>query len=78
MSFTLDLCKQAQKVIFFGKFHKSAHPPLGFINSAVSRTVPQKQLGLLLNSKLDFQEYLKITVKVTRWVSLKKLCQDLP
>ena len=63
MSFNPDPSKQAQNVIFSTKLQKSTHPTLSFNNNTVTESVTQKHLGMLLNTKLDFQEHLKSLLK---------------
>ena len=57
MSFNPDPNKQAQEVIFSCKIKKSAHLPWIFNNNIVIQSITQKQLGMLLDTKVDFQEY---------------------
>ena len=52
--------KQAQEVIFSEKLQKSTHLTLSFNNNTVTQSVTQKHLGMLLDTKLDFQGHLKI------------------
>ena len=59
MSFNPDPSKHAQKVIFSRKLQKSTHPTLSFNNNTVTQSVTQKCLGMLLDTKLDFQGHLK-------------------
>lgn len=82
MSFNRDPCKQAQQIIFSHKFHKSAHPLLVISNGTVNRTTTQKNLGLVLDSKLDLHKHLKyLESKITRTTGLlcklRKNCQDV-
>lgn len=82
MSFNRDPCKQAQQIIFSHKFHKSAHPLLVISNGTVNRTTTQKNLGLVLDSKLDLHKRLKyLESKITRTTGLlcklRKNCQDV-
>ena len=51
--------KQAQEDIFSRNLQKSTHPPLSFNNNTVTQLVSQKHLGMLLSTKLDFQERLR-------------------
>ena len=80
MSFNPDLSKQAQQVIFSRKLQKSTHSTLSFINNTVTQSVTQKHLGMLLNTKLDFQGHLKsILNKVNKTIGLlRKLHNTLP
>ena len=69
MNFNSDPSKQAQEVIFFRKFQNSTHPTLNFNNNTV--TVPQKHLGMFLDTKLDLQGHLKsILNKVNKTIGL--------
>ena len=58
MSFTPDVNKQAQKVIFSPKIKSNIHPPLVFNNSFVSQVNSQKHLEIILDIKLTFEEHL--------------------
>ena len=58
MSFNLDPSKQAQEVIFSRKTKKEYHPPLAFNNNNVSETNSQKHLGVVLDNRLSFEDYL--------------------
>ena len=80
MNFNPDPSKQAQEVIFFRKFQNSAHPTLNFNNNTVTESVPQKHLGMFLDTKLDFQGHLKsIFNKVNKTIGLlRKLHNTLP
>ena len=80
MSFNHDPSKQTQEVIFSHKSKRSTHPPLVFNNNNVSQTFSQKQLGVILNFKLTFEEHLNnVLAKVNKAVSLlRKLRNILP
>ena len=80
MNFNPDPSKQAQEVIFFRKFQNSTHPTLNFNNNTVTESVPQKHLGMFLDTKLDFQGHLKsIFNKVNKTIGLlRKLHNTLP
>ena len=80
MSFNPDPSKQAQEVIFSRKLQKSTHPTLSFNNNTVTQSVTQKHLGMLLDTKLDFQGHLKsIFNKVNKTIGLlRKLHNTLP
>ena len=60
MNFNLDPAKQAHEVIFSRKAKEIYHPPLVFNNTSVSQSSSQKHLGVILDSKLIFDEYLKM------------------
>ena len=59
MSFNPDPRKQAQEVIFSRKINKPNHPSLNFNNTVVNQSTTHKHLGMILDTKLDFQEYLQ-------------------
>ena len=59
VSFTPDLNKQDQEVIFSGNLKKVRHPPLRFNNRNASQAASQKHLGLTLDNRLTFDEHLK-------------------
>ena len=59
MSFNPDAGKQAQLVIFSQKLEKVPHPPLVFNNANVSQQKSQKYLGIILDSKLIFEDHYK-------------------
>ena len=59
MSFNPDPNKQAQEVIFSRKLIKTNHPSLNFNNTVVIQSTSHKRLGMILDTKLDFQEHLK-------------------
>ena len=71
MSFNPDPSKQAQEVIFSRKLKNVSHPPLVFNNANVSSCKSQKHLGVLLDSKLTFEEqYKTILSKTNRTIGL--------
>ena len=59
MSFDPDISKQAHEVIFPRKRSVSSHPPLTFNNVPVAKTNSQKNLVMLIDKKLNFEEQLK-------------------
>ena len=59
MSFNPDPTKMAQEVLFSRKKSKVIHPSLIFNGKDVSRFESQKHLGLVLDSKLNFDMHLK-------------------
>ena len=71
MKFNPDLSKQGQELIFSCKLKKPSHIVLIFNNNQVIQTPYQKQLGLILDEKLDFVEHLRyIANKVNTSVRL--------
>ena len=59
MIFNPDPNKQAQAVIFSWKLNKPNDPLLNFNNTVVIQSTNHKHLGIILDTKLDFQEHLK-------------------
>ena len=68
--FNPDANKQAQKVIFSRTLNikspiklisnrKPNHPSLNFNNTVVIQSMNHKHLGMILDTKLDFQEHFK-------------------
>ena len=58
MLFNLDPVKQAMEVRFSYKQDRVVYPPLQFNNNNVQSANSQKHLGLVLDSKLDFNEHV--------------------
>ena len=58
MSFNPDLNKQTQEVIFIRKIKSNIHPLLVFNNNVVSQVSSHKHLGIIIDFKLTFEEYL--------------------
>ena len=79
MGFNPDPNKQAQEVLVSRKIQKSSQPSLVF-NNIVTQSFTQKHLGMILDTKLDFQEHLKsIFSKVNKIIDLlRKLHHILP
>ena len=65
MSFNPDPSKQVQEVIFCQKLKKVPHRPLVFNNANVSQCNSQKLLGVILNSKLTFEEHYRMMLSKT-------------
>ena len=78
MSFNPDRSKQAQKVIFSRKIQKTCYPSIYFNNKSVKQVPSQKHLGMILNTKLNFQEHLKnILFKVNKTIGLLQKLQNI-
>ena len=79
-SFNPDPSKQPQEVIFSRKLKKVTHPPLVFITANVSQCKPQKHLGIILDSKLTFEDHYKTVLSKTNRATglLRKLQNLLP
>ena len=65
MSFNLDPSKRAQEVIFSRKLKNVSHPTLVFNNANLSLCNSQKHLGILLDSKLTFEEHYQTILNKT-------------
>ena len=80
INFNPDPTKQSHEVIFSWKAKKIYHPPLGFNNASVSQLSYRKQLGGILDTKLIFDEYLKmVSLKIIKTLELlQKLHNLLP
>ena len=59
MSFNPDPTKQAQEVIFSQKMIKPSHPLIKLNNLPVQNASSQKNLGMILGEKLNFESHLK-------------------
>ena len=78
MSFNPDLSKQAQEVIFSCNIQKTRHPFIYFNNKSVKQVPSQKDLGLIIDSKLNFQEHLQnILNKVNKTIGLLRKLQNI-
>ena len=79
MLFNPDPKKPAQEVLFSRKKQIQNHPTISLNNVQVERTTYQKDLGVILDEKLNFKEHVDSTIsKVNKGVSLiKKLSHSL-
>ena len=78
MSFNPDPSKQAQEVIFFRKHQKISHPSIYFNNNPIESVSSQKHLGMILDTKLNFQEHVKkILTKVNKTIGLLRKLQNI-
>ena len=55
ISFSPDISKQAQEVIFSRKAVKASHPAVFFNDIPVARCSTHKHLGMYLDEKLNFE-----------------------
>ena len=80
MSFNPHPFKQAQEVIFSRKRNKPHHPDVIFNGNPVKKCSYQKDLGMFLDSKLDFDEHIKgLFEKTIKSIGLvRKLRNFLP
>ena len=73
MSFNPDINKQAREVYFSQRREKSLPPPIIFNNNNVLTSPCQKHLGLVLDSKLSFNEHVNQKInKCNRIIGLMK------
>ena len=78
MSFVPDPSKQGQEVIFSSQIQKTCHPSIYFSNKSFKKVPSQKYLGLILDSKLNFQEHLKnILNKVNKTIGLLRKLKNI-
>ena len=79
MSFNGESTKQAYEVIFSCKAKEIYHPPLVFNNTSFSQSSYQKQLGVILDSKLIFDEHLKIvSLEISKTLGILQRLHNLP
>ena len=78
MNFNPDPTKQADEVIFSRKAKEIYHPPLVFNNTNVSQSSSQKHLGVILDSKLIFDEHLKmVSLRTSKSLGLLRKLHNL-
>ena len=63
MSFTPNITKQAQEIIFYQKKNDTSYPSLYFNNARIQRQTVQKHLGLFLDEKLSFLGHIDVKIK---------------
>ena len=78
ISFNPDHSKQAREVILSRKTQKTCHPSIYFNNKSVKEVRSQNHLGMILNTKLNFQEHLKnVLDKVNKTIGLLLKLQNV-
>ena len=78
MNFNPDPNKQAQEVILCRKINKINHPPLLFNQNLFKSSSSQKHLGMVLDTKLDFNLHLTIVQsKVNKTIGLPCKLQNI-
>ena len=78
MTFNPDLNKQSEEVIFFRKLNKPNQPSVKFNNTVVIQSATHKDLGIIFDLKLDFQEHLKGKLsKISKPIVLLKKLQKI-
>ena len=75
-----DPAKPAQEVLFSRKKKTQNHLKLRLNNIKVERASSQKHLGLILNEKFDFKQYIESAIaKINKGIAvIKKLSYSLP
>ena len=65
MKFNPDPNKQANEIIFSSKLvsNNLSHPPVKFHNNNITRCFPQKHLGVVLDSNLNFNTHIDQKIK---------------
>ena len=78
INFNPDPTKQAQEVIFSRKTKKLPHPPLVFNKTNVTQSIYQKHLGIILDSKLTFENHVNmVTTKINKTIGLLRKLKNL-
>ena len=80
MSFNPDPSKQAQEKLFSDNVTKKNHPNIIFNCNTVQKSANKKQLGLILDKKLTFNDHItsKITTVIKLTSTLRKLYHYMP
>ena len=80
MLFNPDPTKQATEVCFSHKRDNVSHEPLTFNNNKIQSGPAQKHLGLILDSKLDFNQHTddKINKRNKIIGTIRRLLMALP
>ena len=76
MQFNPDPNKEANKVIFSRKSKVCHYPPLTFNNNDVRKCPHQKHLGIILDSKLDFNIHVDNKIKKVLIKKAFRLCSE--
>ena len=74
MGFNPDPSKQVQEVIFCRKIQNTCHTSIYFNNKTVEQVLSQKNLGRILDNKLNVQTILK---KVNKTIGLLLKLQNI-
>ena len=72
--FNPDPSKQAIEICFSNKHENENYPSLVFNGTKVQLATSQKHLGLILDSKLDFNEHMDI--KITKCNKIVDIWKD--
>ena len=78
MIFDQDPSKQAEGVTFYHKIQKTCDPSIYFHNKLVKQVPSQKDLPMIIDTKLNFQEHFKNKLnKVNRIIGLLRKMQNI-
>ena len=78
MNFNPDPTKQAQEVIFSRKTKQLPHPPLVLNNTNVTQSIYQKQIFIILDSKLTLENHINMVItKINKTIGLLRKLQNL-
>ena len=79
-SFSPDLSKQTQEIVFSFKNHNASHPKVNFNNLSVVQSTYLKNLGLYFDQKINFSHHVKVKIsKAYRGIGvIKKVQNNLP
>ena len=76
MKLNPDPTKQTQEIIFSRKRTVSIHSVVYFNNTLVNSMAPQKHLGMILESKLSFENHLQsVFSRVNKIIGLLRIFQ---
>ena len=78
MNFNPDPTKQFQETVFNKKKTVSIHPTVYFINTPVNSTATHKHLGMILDSKLSYENHLESVFSRVKSSLSRKLQPTLP
>ena len=78
MNFNPDPTKQAQEAIFSRKTKQLPHPPLVLNNTNVTQSIYQKQIFIILDSKLTLENHINMVItKINKTIGLLRKLQNL-
>ena len=78
MSFNPDPSKEDQEVIFSHKLQKISHPSIYFNNNPIEQVSSQEHLGMILDTKFNFQEHIKkLLTKINKTIGLLRKLQNI-
>ena len=79
MKFNPDHTKQTQEIIFSRKKAVSIHPVVYFNGSPVNSTATHKFIGMILDSKLSYENHLQFVFsRVNKTIGLLRKFQPTP